>query len=793
VGPERAQIDEILKLEARIAHLELENAELRESILRSNGLETYETQFAFSSVPSFIHHEGRIIYANAAALDLLRANSQEELLGRSPLDIIDGSFHDVVRQRIRALLDTQRPLAPLEQKYRRLDGTQVTVLATAWLIPYLDSHAIHVSLWDLSAQKEAERQLKSSLDLINSIIEGTPDPIFVKDLNGRYVQVNSAAARLAGCPRDQMIGRKDADLFPPPFLEQLLTVDRRVMATGVTEVVEDTLMEGGQVRVYLTTKSAWRDPGGQITGLVGVARDITDRKITEQELSRSGERLELALQAGRMGTWDYEIASGTLTWSDNHFRLFGLEPGSCVPTSELFTSRIHPADRGHVDAVIAQAMEDHKDYTVQYRVVWADKSVHWLEARGRIPVEDGQPIGTIGVVTDVTDRKRAEDRLREADKLESLGILAGGIAHDFNNLLTGIIGNASLIKEEALPGSEIAIWARSVVDASERAASLTQQMLAYSGRGHFVIEPVELSKEVAAITELLQASIPKHVTLQLNLGERLPQVEADRGQIQQVVMNLVLNAAEAVRAEAGTVQVRTLMREIGVDDQLSDGSADRLPAGEYVALEVQDDGHGMAAEVKDRIFEPFFTTKFTGRGLGLAAVLGIVRGHKGVIRVQTSPGEGTLFTVLFPPSTMAKDALPEAAAEPAHSRRGELVLVVDDEEIVRKVAVAALERRGYRTVTANNGSEAISLLQRRAGEISVVLLDMMMPVMGGVEALEHLRQIHEKTLFIATSGYPETDALKYFGSSIRGYIQKPYSASELVKLVEDVIEQDRNL
>jgi PAS domain S-box-containing protein len=803
VSPERAQNEDRLSLRERIAHLERENAQLRAEIPRLTGLDIYERQFQFSPIPSFIHHHGKIIYANAAMAELLRAGSPDVLIGRPPLDIIDPAFHSIVKERIRFLQEANHPLVPLEENYLRPDGTLVPVLASAWLVPYQNESAIHVSLLDLSCQKAAEQKLQSSLDLIDSILEATPDLIFVKDLNGRYVLVNSAAAQALGLQKADMIGKTTAELIPQQYRDAVLAVDRRVLTTGITEVVEEDTPYKGGVRTYLATKSAWRDRHGEIAGVVVLARDISIRKKAERERDHNRERLNMALEAGQMGTWDFEVATGKLVWSENHFRLFGLEPNSCVPTAEMFSSRIHPADRADFDAVIAAAMANHQDYSVQYRVIWPDGTEHWLEARGRVSVQDGKPIATVGVVTDVTDRKRTEDRLREAAKLESLGILAGGIAHDFNNLLTGIVGNASLIREESAPGSEVARWAKSVVDASERAAGLTRQMLAYSGRGHFVIEPVDFSHEVAAITALLKASIPKHVNLFMDLGTNLSLVDADKGQLQQIVMNLVLNAAEAARPDRGSVHVRTFAKTVGkpdspqVDRRLTDRlkedciREDRLSPGEYVALEVRDDGVGMTPEVRERIFEPFFTTKFTGRGLGLAAALGIVRSHKGVIRVESTPGAGTLFTVLLPASaaTRTKDAESGPKAKPV--RGGELILVVDDEEIVQKVAVTALQRRGFRTVTANNGSEAIDVLQARAGEISVVLLDMMMPVMGGVEALKHLRQIREETIFIATSGYPENDALKQFGARINGYIQKPYAAGTLVKLVEDVIERNR--
>ena len=472
-----------------------------------------------------------------------------------------------------------------------------------------------------------------SRQLLDSIIEGTPDHIFVKDLEGRYVLVNSACARAFHVPKSEIIGKNDFETLGPVFGVPLQTVDQRVISTGITEVVEETLMVEGHRRIFLSTKSAWRGGDGNIIGVIGVSRDITDRKRAEHELRESQNRLNLALEASQMGTWDYDIRRDLLEWSDGHYRLFGLEPGECTPTSELFTTRVHPEDRARVDEVVARAVARLEDFSVQYRAVWPNHSVHWLEARGRVVVEDGIAVRTIGVVADVTGRKQTEDKLRDAAKIESLGVLAGGVAHDFNNLLVGILGYASLIADCAEdPACEMAMH---IVNAAQRAADLTRQMLAYSGKGRFVIQLMDLSNTVRQQEALLRSSIHRTVGLRLELTDGLPPIEGDRIQVEQLVMNLVINGSEACGEGPGTVTVAT-----------------RLESGPYVCLEVRDTGCGMDEATQARVFDPFFSTKFTGRGLGLAAALGIVRGHNGIIRIASRPGQGSTFTVLFPAASV---------------------------------------------------------------------------------------------------------------------------------------------
>ena len=393
-----------------------------------------------------------------------------------------------------------------------------------------------------------------------------------------------------------------------------------------------------------------------------------------------------------------------------------------------------------------------------------------------------------GISADITERKRLEEQMRETQKLESLGVLAGGVAHDFNNLLTGILGNTSLALE-TIPRDNPA---RNVLDdvlrASERAAHLTRQMLAYAGKGRFLLEKVNLSQVVREIANLVQISIPKNVQLRLELDDQLPPIEADPGQIQQIVMNLVINGAEAIPADLnGTVLVTTGGHQVD-EEYLRTLSVDEIPPGLYVALEVHDTGIGMDLATQAKIFDPFFSTKFAGRGLGLAATLGIVRGHKGAIKVYSTPARGTTFKVLFPATESKVRHTPEAAGQ-KNLRGSGTVLVVDDEEVVRNTARAMLERYGYSVLLAHDGQEAVDLYRAAPDRIAVVLLDLTMPVMGGAEAFRQLRLIRPNVRVILSSGYNEVEAIRSFTTKgIAGFIQKPYTSAHLAEKVTAVLE-----
>jgi PAS domain S-box-containing protein len=405
------------------------------------------------------------------------------------------------------------------------------------------------------------------------------------------------------------------------------------------------------------------------------------------------------------------------------------------------------------------------------------------------PLKDsrGAIRGACVIGRDITDAKRAEEQMRQTQKLESLGIIAGGVAHDFNNLLVGILGNASMALDSLPPADPNKPLMEQIVQSSEDAAHLTRQLLAYAGKGRFLSQKLDLSDTVRKIAVLIQTSIPRNVTLHMGLSAHLPPVEADPAQLQQVAMNLIINAAEAIGDDAGEVHVTTAVQAIGLEQIRRRHAADEIEPGNYVSLEVRDSGCGMDETTIARIFDPFFTTKFTGRGLGLSAVLGIVRSHRGALSVSSEPGKGSTFQVLFPSAPGLAEV--QGVSQPAEELRGSgLVLVVDDEEVVRATARAALARFGYTVLTACDGQEGVEAFRRNRQEIGLILLDMTMPVMSGTEALRRMRDIRPDVRVIVSSGFDEQEATRRFAvDGISGFIQKPYTARSLAKAVKKAL------
>jgi PAS domain S-box-containing protein len=522
-------------------------------------------------------------------------------------------------------------------------------------------------------------------------------------------------------------------------------------------------------------------PTGEPAHIGGVVMDITARRRAEEDLRDQAQLLDLAhdaiLTLDRQGRIRF--------WSRGAERMYGYARQEALGNiaHELLKTNFPDsleaiertaAEHGHWEGEFTQTRKDGSQLVV------ASRWVLWVGA-------NGETLGFLEISSDITERRRIEQQLLRAQKLESLGVLAGGVAHDFNNLLTGILGNASLALDGLAEDDPNRALIKEVTHAAERAADLTRQLLAYAGKGRFVMRNFSLSALVKEIAGLVQTSIPEGVQLRLQLDDAAPEIFADPGQVQQIVMNLVINAAEAIGPEGGTVTVRTGAETVNEQYIATMPDAgDPFQPGDYAMLEVEDTGCGMTQETMKNIFDPFFTTKFAGRGLGLSAVLGIVQAHKGALRVASQPAHGTTFKLLFPISSQTPTTLVTA---PVEDLKGSgTILLVDDEEVVLRAAKNALERYGYRILPAGDGRQAVEIYRRDEG-ISLVLLDLTMPVMSGEETLRQLQFINPAVRVLLTSGFSEAEAVKRFaGGRLAGFIQKPYTAAALAKRVKEAIE-----
>jgi signal transduction histidine kinase/CheY-like chemotaxis protein len=478
--------------------------------------------------------------------------------------------------------------------------------------------------------------------------------------------------------------------------------------------------------------------------------------------------------------------------------LLALEPGGIDPNvadRDPLQSFIHPDDRAAVRETWKRALITGRTESVRHRVVRRDGELRVFDANVLAVLDQhDEPERMVGTVRDVTDELRAdearmqlESQMQQAQKLESLGVLAGGIAHDFNNLLVGILGNASLALLDLPTDSPVRHSVAEIEQAAQRAAELTRQLLAYAGKGRFVVEPVDCSQVVREMTALLRTAVSKNAQVSLSLADDLPPVEADVTQLRQVVMNLITNASDALPDHGGMIYLHTGRQSVDAEYLLSCVPGSDIVPGEFVYIEVRDDGRGMDEVTRAKIFDPFFTTKFTGRGLGLAATLGIVRGHRGAIRVYSEPSKGTAIKLLFPAGVGAV-ATAEVAVPATWQGSGEL-LVVDDEPSVRAVSRALLHRRGFTVAEAHGGRDAVAMVEAEPLRFRLVLLDLTMPDMGGEETFRALRRVAPQLKVILMSGYNEQEVTRQFvGRGLAAFLQKPFRAEELDSAVRRVLD-----
>ena len=646
--------------------------------------------------------------------------------------------------------------------------------------------------------------LREEQHLLRTVIEGTSDPVFLKDISGRYLLANSAFGQVLGRPVEDVLGRDDSELFPPDTAREYKEADQQVIAAGEPRAFESTTRREGKDWIFLTSKTPFRDSAGRVQGVIGISRDITARKEAEETLRRTRDELEQAvrertvalasanaiLKAVFDGTTDAiyvkDLEGRYLLANAAAARAIGKRPEDMLGhnDAELFA----PEDARAIDEQDRAVMRTGEARTFEQQLQIGEGTRYYLSTKGPYRDSAGRVVGLIGISRDITDRKREEEALRQSQKLESLGLLAGGIAHDFNNLLVALLGQSSLAQSKLAPDHPARENLGKAIKAAERAADLTRQMLDYSGRGHFQVRPVHLNGVVEENLHLLRVAVPKQVRLVSQLASDLPPVDADVGQIQQVVMNLITNAAEAIGDREGTVVVGTGTRPVRSDEaNLWRHTGEPLPPGPYVWLEVRDDGRGMDAATLDRIFDPFFTTKFTGRGLGLAAVLGIVRGHKGGLFVESVVGRGTVFRLLLPVSAKTPATPPP---EPERAPRQGTVLVIDDEEVVREAIADAFASRGVPYLLAGDGDQGLLICRGRGREISLVILDLSMPGRSGEDTFRELRKLLPEVPVLLSSGYGEELAKSRFaGEDLAGFLQKPYRLNTLLAEVERCLKQ----
>ncbi len=622
--------------------------------------------------------------------------------------------------------------------------------------------------------EQARGQSAELAGAMRVLLDSTDDAVLLTEIDGTVVVANEALARRFGQSAEGIVGKNIFDFFPVKVAQSRQQMSQQVARTRQPLHYFDE--RAG--RIFENHHVPICRPDEEVRQCAVFAKDVTEAKQTEVALRESEEKYRTIFRAESDAIFLVDEETGALLDANPAAeRLYGYTRQELLSlrawdlSAEPEQTRKVIKLRGQSVAKVPERIHRHKDGTTIIVEIAASN----FDMEGRKV--------NVSTIRDIRDRKQAEEERRtlerqvlEKQKLESLGVLAGGIAHDFNNLLTGLLGNTELALLELPQASALRPLLKDIQHAGRRAADLTRQMLAYSGKGKFIVQDVDVNAVIEDMSSLLSSSTTKKVELELEPAADLPWVRADVTQLGQIVLNLVSNAAEAMQEQGGTVVLRTY----GAAGDLVGGGAMRS-----VVIEVTDTGIGMSPETKARIFDPFFTTKFTGRGLGLAAVQGIVRGHDGAIEVDSAPGKGTVFRVALPALERPAESHQPSSRPPSDWRSCGAILVVDDEAIVRKVAERMLSQTGFSVVLAKSGAEAIEIFRERHVDIGCVLLDLSMPHMDGEETYEELRRIDDGVPVILSSGFSQRESTKRFGEKdLAGFVQKPYRLGSLQKVLQ---------
>jgi PAS domain S-box-containing protein len=738
--------------------------------------------------------DGRVDYVNQRVAEML-GYSTAEMLHR---DVLDFHFPDDFaggRARIERRKAGIRETFPV--RLRRQDGTELRVEASA--SPILDESGKYCGVLsifsDVTDRFRAEEAARRNLELFQLGADAVPAYISYVDADERYQMVNQRYEEWFQRPRDQFIGKQVGEIHGAAAYAKMRDPIGRVLAGEVVHYENPLKSTDGGIRTFDTTYVPHRDASGEVLGFFVMVFDITERRHMEDELLRRARELrsitdnvpDIIVRADRNLRFLYanrqiEAASGqpAASFLGRTTSELGLPPALCAYWD------------GHGKKIFESGEPALMEFTSP-----SPTGLRHFEAYG-IPEFglDNQVETILGIARDVTERKRAEDdrrrletQMQQSQKSESLGVLAGGVAHDFNNLLQAILSNAD-VALASLPSESPARQSLHRIEvAAQRAAELTNLMLAYAGKGKFRIEPLDLSQLTLEMVQLLGSSISKKADLQARCASPLPAVEGDASQLRQVVMNLITNASEALGERGGVIRVTTGLIHTAAENLEAATPIRNLPEGDYVFLEVADNGCGLAADVRDRIFEPFFSTKSPGRGLGLAAVSGIIQSHRGGILLESEPDAGTTIRVLLPACNRAAMVSGAASRTPTpQSNAGRTILVVDDEAFVRDVTRALLEGAGYTVLAVTGGLEALELCGTATQPIDAVLLDLTMPDMDGSETFRELQRMRPRLPVLLTSGYMEEEATSQFqASGLAGFIQKPYRAAQLLEALRRVL------
>jgi PAS domain S-box-containing protein len=695
------------------------------------------------------------------------------------------------------IYDTRKPAIVIDYEIIRKDGSIRVLEMSASLIQDSGGQPIGFRgvARDITERKRAEEALREGEERFREMAETIREAFWLFDwIEQRVIYVSPAYEEIWGRSIEDLYNRYSewADSVYPDDRSYAKESFARIAQTGGGEPREYRIARpDGTVRWVSDRGFAIKDKDGQVRRIAGIAEDITERKQAEEALRQSEEKYRTALEANPDPVVVYDIEGKVVYFNPAFTRVFGwsLRERLGKKMDDFVPEKNWPETKKMINRTLAgesfSGIETRR-YTKQGNIIPVSISGAVLREM------DGDPVGSVINLRDISEQKNLERQLQQAQKMEAVGTLAGGIAHDFNNLLQAIQGYTELLLMRMNEGEQGWRELREVIRASKRGGELTQQLLTFSRKVESKRRPLDLNQEVSELRELMERTIPKMIDVKFELAKDLKVINADPAQLKQVLMNLAVNAQDAM-AEGGQLHIETL--NLTLDQEFCRKYAEVRP-GDYVLLSISDTGHGMDKETLEHIFDPFYTTKEVGKGtgLGLAIVYGIIKNHEGYIMCYSRPGEGTTFKIYLPAIELEKDFIDvEASQEPHVLAKGgdETILLVDDEGFIRELGIDVLGQAGYKVLTAADGETALQLYRQQQGQIDLVILDLIMPGMGGSKCLEELLRMDPQAQILIASGYsPDASTKGTLETGAKGFVSKPYDTSQLLKLVREILDQN---
>jgi two-component system cell cycle sensor histidine kinase/response regulator CckA len=795
----------LVLVEGRARRLAEANERLALDVQKRAGREQYARKLLTSAPDAIVvvDQRGRIIVTNEQVCQVF-GYGRGELRGQCVSTLIPERYrarHAEHMQRYAREPRLRMMGERLELYGRRKDGSEFPVEVGLSPVHTEEGLQISAAIRDISARKQVEDELRQREQQIRLLLESTAEAIYGVDVEGNCTFCNPACVRMLGYrDADELVGRNMHGLMHhslrdgTPYPVHACRIDQS-FRTGKGVHCDEEVFWRADGSCF--PAEYWSYPvrrGDELVGSVVTFWDISEHRRAQEELRESREHLNLALDAGQIGTWVWRISEDEVQFDERLHAMLGTDPATFEGSFEGALGLVHPEDDERVRESLERALGG-ESFDVDFRTVAPDGSMRYLTVRGEVVRDEhDRPVRMVGMCIDVTDRKQAEEalnekeeQLRQSQKLEAVGALAGGVAHEFNNLLQAIQGYTRFALDGLSPEEHRYADLQQVLKASQRAAALTGQLLGFGRRQPLRREALDMNQVVSDLETMIRPIIGEDIGLEIRREDGPNQVVGDSGVLLQMLLNLCVNARDAMR-DGGKLFLR--VERVALGERYCNAHAGIDP-GRYVRLTVADTGCGMSNEVRQRIFEPFFTTKEVGQGsgLGLSMVYGIVQELGGSICVYSEPGHGTTFKIYLP-RVDGETAADEESLLTDLRGGTETVLVAEDDSMVRDLVVRVLERAGYRVLTAVNGEEAVSAFETHAGDVDLALLDVIMPKKSGRAAYERIKALRPETKVVFCTGYdPETGQTRFAADEPVHLVQKPIDPDSLLRTIREVLDE----